>query len=78
MPNTSGKSPIGRPAESESLTRMPRRIKQVVHGFGMNDARFLKNAKNSLNGLHFGAGVLSIKFRSVRPEWAGEHVNYSD
>src|SRR5258708_17290781 len=35
----------------DALTRSSKRIKQVIHGFGMNDGRVLKNAKNSLNRL---------------------------
>ena len=31
-------------AEFDALVHSPKRIKQVVHGFGINDARFLKNA----------------------------------
>ena len=66
-------------AEFESLTRVPRRIKQVVHGFGMNDARFLKNAKNSLNGLHFGAGVPLDQIQIVCAlNGPANMVNYSD
>jgi hypothetical protein len=44
-------------AEFEKLTHVQRRIKQVVHAFDINDGRFLRNTKNSLNGLHFGIGV---------------------
>jgi hypothetical protein len=52
-------------AEFDALTRSQRRIKQVVHGFGMNDARFLKNVKNSLNGLRFGAGLPADQIQIV-------------
>lgn len=52
-------------AEFDALTRSTRRVKQVVHGFGMNDGRFLKNAKNSLNGLHFGAGIPAEQIQVV-------------
>ena len=51
--------------EFDTLTRSTRRIKQIVHGFGMNEGRFLKNAKNSLNGLHFGAGVPADQIQIV-------------
>jgi hypothetical protein len=44
-------------AEFDALTRLPRRIKQVVHGSSINDARFLRNIKNSLNGLRLGMGI---------------------
>ena len=43
-------------AEFDTLTHSPRRIKQVIHAFAINDGRFLRTAKNSLNGLRFGAG----------------------
>jgi hypothetical protein len=52
-------------SEFDALTRSSKRIKQIVHGFGMNDARFLKNAKNSLNGLHFGMGVPAEQIQVV-------------
>jgi hypothetical protein len=52
-------------AEFDALAHSPRRIKQVIHGFGINDGRFLKNAKNSLNGLRFGAGVPADQIQVV-------------
>lgn len=65
--------------EFEALTRSTRRIKQVVHGFGMNDGRFLKNAKNSLNGLHFGAGVPADQIQIVCAlNGPANMANYSD
>jgi len=42
--------------EFDALTRSPRRIKQVLHGFSISDARALKTSKNTLNGLRFGMG----------------------
>jgi hypothetical protein len=44
-------------SEFDALTHAARRVKLVVHGFGLNDARVLKNAKNALNGLRFGSSV---------------------
>ena len=44
-------------AEFDALTHTARRVKLVVHGFAINDGRFLKNAKNSLTGLQFGSGI---------------------
>jgi hypothetical protein len=43
--------------EFDALTRSTRRIKQALHAFSISDARVLRTAKNSLNGLRFGAGV---------------------
>ena len=53
-------------AEFDALVHSPKRIKQVVHGFGINDARFLKNAKNSLNGLRFGGGIAADQVQIVQ------------
>jgi intracellular sulfur oxidation DsrE/DsrF family protein len=44
-------------AEFDALIHSTRRIKQAIHTYAINDGRFLKNAKNSLNGLRFGSGV---------------------
>lgn len=52
-------------SEFDSLTRSSRRFRLVVHGFGINDARVLKNAKNALNGLHFGSGVANDQIQVV-------------
>jgi len=49
----------------DALTRSNKRIKLVVHGFGINDARVLKNAKNALNGLRFGSGVANDQVQVV-------------
>ena len=66
-------------AEFDALTRSSRRIKQVVHGFAMNDARFLKNVKNSLNGLRFGAGVPADQIQIVCAlNGPANMANYSD
>jgi hypothetical protein len=52
-------------AEFDALTHTSRRIKLVVHGFGLNDARVLKNAKNALNGLRFGSNVAADQVQVV-------------
>ncbi len=43
--------------EFDKLISSPRRIKQVVHASAIDGGRFLRNTKNSLNGLHLGHGV---------------------
>lgn len=66
-------------AEFEALVRSPRRIRQVVHGFGINDGRFLKNAKNSLNGLRFALGVPDDQIQVICAlNGPANMVNYSD
>ena len=52
-------------AEFDALTHTARRVKLVVHGFAINDGRFLKNAKNSLTGLQFGSGVAANQVQVV-------------
>jgi len=52
-------------AEFDALTRSTKRVKLVIHGFGINDARVLKNAKNALNGLRFGSGVANDQVQVV-------------
>ena len=52
-------------AEFDALTHASRRVKLVVHGFGINDARVLKNAKNALNGLRFGSNVANDQVQVV-------------
>src|SRR5258708_26467200 len=52
-------------AEFDALTHTARRLKLVVHGFAINDSRFLKNAKNSLTGLQFGSGVAADQIQVV-------------
>ncbi len=51
--------------EFNALTHSARRIKLVVHGSAINDARFLKNAKNSLTGLQFGSGLPADQIQVV-------------
>ena len=66
-------------SEFDALIRSTRRIKQVIHGFGINEGRFLKNAKNSLNGLHFGAAVSADQIQIVCAlNGPANMVNYSD
>lgn len=65
--------------EFDALTHSARRMRQVVHGFGINEGRFLKNAKNSLNGLHFGAGIAADQIQIVLAlNGPANMVNYSD
>jgi hypothetical protein len=66
-------------AEFEALTRSSRRIKLVVHGFAINDGRFLKNAKNSLTGLQFGSGVPADQIQIVCAlNGPANMLNYTD
>ena len=63
----------------DALTRSPRRFKLVVHGFGINDARVLKNAKNALNGLRIGSGVPAEQIQVVCAlNGPANFLNYSD
>jgi hypothetical protein len=52
-------------AEFDALTRLPRRIKQVVHAHEISGAAFLRNAKNSLNGLRLGHGIPAEQIQIV-------------
>jgi hypothetical protein len=66
-------------AEFDALTHSTKRIKQVLHGFGINDARVLKNAKNSLNGLRFGSGIAGDQVQIVCAlNGPANFLNYSD
>jgi hypothetical protein len=66
-------------AEFDALTHSARRIKLVVHGFAINDARFLKNAKNSLTGLQFGSGIPADQIQIVCAlNGPANMLNYSD
>jgi hypothetical protein len=66
-------------AEFDALTRSPRRIKQVVHGFAINDGRFLRNIKNSLTGLQFGSGVPADQIQLVCAlNGPANMLNYTD
>jgi hypothetical protein len=65
--------------EFDALTHSLRRIKQVIHGFAINDSRFLKNAKNSLNGLRFGVGIPADQIQIVCAlNGPANMLNYSD
>ena len=65
--------------EFDAVTHSTRRIKQALHGFSISDARFLKTAKNSLNGLRFGAGVAPDQIQVVCAlNGPANMVNYSD
>jgi hypothetical protein len=66
-------------ADFDTLTHSSRRIKQVIHAFAMNDGRFLRNVKNSLNGLRFGAGVAVEQIQVVCAlNGPANLANYSD
>ena len=66
-------------AEFEALTHTARRVKLVVHGFAINDSRFLKNAKNSLTGLQFGSGIAADQIQVVCAlNGPANMANYSD
>lgn len=66
-------------AEFDALIRSSHRIKLVVHGFGTNDARVLKNAKNALNGLRFGSNVAADQVQLVCAlNGPANMMNYSD
>lgn len=66
-------------AEFDALTHSARRIRLVVHGFAINDARFLKNAKNSLTGLQFGSGVPADQIQIVCAlNGPANMLNYTD
>lgn len=66
-------------AELDALVHSSRRIKLVVHGFGLNDARVLKNAKNALNGVRFGSNVAADQVQVVCAlNGPANMMNYSD
>ena len=66
-------------AEFDALTHSPRRIKQALHAFAINDGRFLKNAKNSLNGLRFGLASAADQIQVVCAlNGPANMLNYSD
>lgn len=66
-------------AEFDELTRSPRRIKQVVHTYSINDGRFLRNVKNSITGLQFGSGVPADQIQIVCGlNGPANMLNYSD
>lgn len=65
--------------EFDELLRVPARAKQVYDVTAINDGMFLKNIKNSLNGLHYGFGIPQGQIRIL----AGLHgpanlLNYDD
>ena len=67
------------PAEFEKLTHSPRRIKQIVHAFDISEGRFLRNTKNSLNGLRFGMGIPEDQVQIVCAlNGPANMLNYSD
>ncbi|MGA7792284.1 MAG: hypothetical protein WCA19_04545 [Candidatus Acidiferrales bacterium] len=65
--------------EFDAVTHSTRRIKQALHAFSISDARVLRTAKNSLNGLHFGAGVAPDQIQVVCAlNGSANMLNYSD
>ncbi len=66
-------------AEFDLLTHISRRVKLAVHGFAINDGRFLKNAKNALTGLQFGSGLPADQIQVVCAlNGPANMANYSD
>src|SRR5579863_3118898 len=65
--------------EFDALTHSTRRIKQALHAFSVSDGRVLRTAKNSLNGLHFGAGLSPDLIQVVCAlNGPANMLNYSD
>lgn len=65
--------------EFNKLVNVSRRIKQIVHGNPINGGLFLRNAKNSLNGLHFGHGIPADQIQIICAlNGPANLVNYSD
>jgi hypothetical protein len=65
--------------EFAKLVNSSRRIKQVIHAQAVNEGRFLRNAKNSLNGLRFGHGIPADQVQMVCALNGPANVlNYSD
>ena len=65
--------------EFDAVTHSTRRIKQALHAFSISDARVLRTAKNSLNGLRFGAGVAPDQIQVVCAlNGPANMLNYSD
>ena len=67
------------PGDFDSLTRSTRRLKQALHAFSISDGRVLRTAKNSLNGLRFGAGIAPDQVQVVCAlNGPANLMNYSD
>jgi hypothetical protein len=65
--------------EFDALTRSTRRIKQALHAFTISDGRVLRTAKNSLNGLRFGAGAAPDQIQVVCAlNGPANMLNYND
>ncbi len=66
-------------ADFDALTHSTRRIKQALHGFTVSDGRVLRTAKNSLNGLRFGMGIVPDQLQIVVAlNGPANLMNYSD
>jgi len=65
--------------EFAKLVNSSRGIKQLIHAEGINGGRFLRNAKNSLNGLRFGHGIAADRVQIVCGlNGQANTLNYSD
>ncbi len=63
----------------ETLTRLPRRIKQVIHAREIGDGRFLSMVKNSMNGVILGSGIARAQVQIVcAMNGPANTLNYSD
>ena len=66
-------------ADLDTLARVQRRIKQVVHAHDINGGRFLNNTKNALNGLLLGTGIAANQIQIVCAlNGPANMLNYSD
>ena len=65
--------------EFDKLVNSSRRIKQIVHADAITGGRFLRNTKNSLNGLHFGHGIAADQIQiTCALNGSANVLNYSD
>jgi hypothetical protein len=65
--------------EFNKLVNLSRRIKHIVHGNPINGGLFLRNTKNSLNGLQFGHGIPTDQIQVVCALNGPANIaNYSD
>ena len=65
--------------EFDKLVSSVRRVKQVVHADNIDGGRFLRNTKNSLNGLQLGHGVAADQIQiACALNGPANVLNYSD